>query len=544
MHNFEAATPVVFLDELMKCGDLDRDGKRRFLAANENSGQPFDVIVTELGLVPEIALASRLAHFFQVPQLGDQDFQIDADLIERLDLDFLKKSCLLPVILKDDTLLILLADPFDQSALSSVEFLLDESIRFSIAPRKHILELLETCDVDTSSSPSEQTEEAHSSVSEEDLDRLHDIASEAPVVRFVTQTLQDAVDRHATDIHLEPMTGKITVRYRIDGILHAITDVPKSHYTGIVTRLKVLSRLNIAERRRPQDGRMRVSVRGRNVDLRISILPTINGETIVLRILDKSKIPLNLDSLGFDEEASSMLEKLAETPNGIILATGPTGSGKTTTLYALLRMLMRPEVKIFTIENPVEYKLDNAVQLQVNPDINFTFAAALRSVLRQDPDVILVGEIRDKETAEIAIRASLTGHLVFASLHTNSAVEAITRLRDMGVDSFLLAATVRGIIAQRLVRKLCPECFNSASKDTTCGACNGSGYAGRSVCYEIMKVSKSLSAGISSGSSTITLQEQAIEEGLVPLQDHAASLVESGKTSPEEVRRVIELSMA
>lgn len=529
-----------FLDELVRLGKLDKDAKSRFLSAQKRHQHSIDVVMTELGLIQEEILAEELSRYFgKEPAVSDPE-EVNEALVDQLGLDFLRQNNLLPISSETDEVLVALADPFDRAAIGSIEFLLERPVDFRILTRSKIRESLDVLGSREAEVENAVAAPDNDSPTAEDMDRLQDIASEAPVVRFVTQTIQSAVDRNATDIHLEPAADKVIVRCRIDGMLHKLSEVPKPMYAGIVTRIKVLSQLNIAERRRPQDGRMRVSVRGRNIDLRVSILASIEGETVVLRILDKSNVPLELGSLGFDAEAQEQLTSLAQIPSGIILATGPTGSGKTTTLYALIQKIMRPDMKIFTIENPVEYKLEQAVQLQVNPDIDFTFANALRSVLRQDPDVILVGEIRDRETADIAIRASLTGHLVFSTLHTNSAVEAVTRLRDMGLDSFMLAATIRGIIAQRLLRTRCMSCDTEDSGKQICPTCNGTGFSGRSVCYEILPSTKEISEKIASGAASSSILELAKNEGMTTLHRNAQSMVARGVTSPEEVARVVD----
>lgn len=289
---------------------------------------------------------------------------------------------------------------------------------------------------------------SHDVAGEEDVDRLLDIAKEAPVIRFVSRIIQRAVDGKATDIHIEPFEDIVRIRLRTDGILQTLETVPRSMAAGITSRIKILSRLNIAERRLPQDGRLRASVRGQEIDFRVSVTPSVHGETVVMRILDRSNVRLELGALGFDEQATAAIAAITRKPNGIFLVTGPTGSGKTTTLYSILNDINDPRWKFFTVEDPVEYRMKGITQLQVDPGIGLTFASALRSVLRQDPDGILIGEIRDEETARIAVQAALTGHLVLSTLHTNSAAGAISRLRNMGIESYLLAATLRGSSAR------------------------------------------------------------------------------------------------
>ena len=536
----EDLNTLTFVDFLVLNGALKEEEKGRFLSAYNQSNQPVDVILTELGLLQDQTLARHLARFFDCSYCEQDELAADLALAERLGNSFLSKSVALPLISKSNETALAVADPFDQTARTSVEFIIEETVPLVIMTRSGIIarlkKLAEASEIENPAQERIATQDA----THEDLDRLQDVASEAPVVRFVAQTIQTAVERRATDIHIEPVGGKLVVRCRVDGMLTKLAEEPISMHQGVVTRIKVLSRLNIAERRRPQDGQMRITARGKNIDLRVSVVPTIDGEAAVLRILDKSAVPLELASLGFDKPARDELRRLMRSPNGMILATGPTGSGKTTTLYSLLQEIIRPDIKVFTIEDPVEYKLEGAVQLQVNPDIDFTFANALRSVLRQDPDVILIGEIRDRETAEIAIRAALTGHLVLSTLHTNSAVDAITRLRDMGLESYLLAATIRGVLAQRLLRKICSAC-SGQSEAETCGTCGGTGYFGRTVCHEILPFTEDVCTALAAEKSSAQIAGLASENNMIPLMEKAQLLVASKLTTEQEVQRVIAL---
>jgi general secretion pathway protein E len=430
------------------------------------------------------------------------------------------------------------ADPFARAAIDLLSYQFELPAAVRIAPRSAIVDTIRAL-AETRPAPDlgrADFEEADSH--SDDVERLRDIAREAPIIRFVAQVIQTAVDRAATDIHIEPGLDHIRIRLRRDGMLETVDTAPRSMHAGIATRIKILSRLNIAERRLPQDGRMRVSVRGQEIDLRVSAMPSVHGETFVLRILDKSGVTLSLDALGYDPAAIARLKSFAHVPNGIVLLTGPTGSGKTTTLYSVLRERQDDDVKIFTVEDPVEYRLDGISQLQIDPGIDLTFARALRSVLRHDPDIILIGEIRDRETAQIAIQAALTGHLVFSTLHTNSAAGALTRLLDMGIDGYLIGATVRAVAAQRLLRRACPACGGAG-----CVACHGAGFAGRTVTYEILEITPELAAMISGGSTEAALQARALAQGLRPMAAHARELVAAGTTTADEVRRVLELGL-
>jgi general secretion pathway protein E len=464
---------------------------------------------------------------------------------------FLELNQVLPIALTDDRVVVAAADPFAFAVLDVIRYQFDCEPDLRIFPRSAIAERLRQLREARLDPSDAMTVVAEDDLADtDDIERLRDFAREAPVIRFVSNVIQQAVDRGATDIHVEPTIDHVRIRFRCDGLLTIAETAPKAMHAGIATRIKILSRLNIAERRMPQDGRMRVTVRGQEIDLRVSVLPSVHGETFVLRILDKSGVELSLDSLGFDRGAIAKFREFAHIPNGIVLITGPTGSGKTTTLYSLLKERDPNDVKIFTVEDPVEYRLDGITQLQVDPAIDLTFARALRSILRQDPDVILIGEIRDAETAQIAIQAALTGHLVFSTLHTNSAAGALTRLLDMGIDGYLIGATIRAVAAQRLVRRLCPKCGGAAAHPSAsgpsiaCDRCRGTGYAGRTVTYEIMEVGADIASMISRGAGEDQMQASAAAAGFVSMSAQAARLVAEGKTTREEVQRVLTLDLA
>ncbi len=388
--------------------------------------------------------------------------------------------------------------------------------------------------------------------------RIEDLANEAPIVKLVNSLIIEALRRGASDTHIEPFERDIKVRYRVDGILYEAPPPPKKLYLAIVSRVKIMADLNIAEKRLPQDGRIKLKLLGKDIDIRVSTVPTVYGESVALRILDKSSILLGLADLGFLPETMNQVEALIEKKHGIILVTGPTGSGKTTTLYAALNALNTPEKKIITIEDPVEYLLYGINQMQVRPKIDFGFANGLRSILRQDPDIIMVGEIRDRETAEMAIQAALTGHLVFSTLHTNDSASAVTRLLDMGVEPFLVASTVRGMMAQRLVRVLCPHCRQEYVPSETelrkigyglpagehlyravgCPKCNEIGYRGRTGIYELLIMSPELEGMVLSRASSAQIKEAAVVSGMATLRDDGWRKVQMGITTIEEILRV------
>lgn len=536
-----ASKPPVesFLTFLETEGILTAHAAQRALSAAKTSGQPFDTVMTELGLIGEQQLADNLCRFLDVPTLATAPEQIDAELLASVPLTYLRDNAVLPLERDEHRLVVAIADPFASATIDALAFHWERRPSLRILPRRTIDESLERIERSANEVASlEATSASLLDAGTDDLERLKDFAREAPIVRFVADTIHRAVDAKATDIHIEPLEDHVRIRFRNDGMLSVVDTAPSAMLSGISTRIKILSRLNIAERRLPQDGRMRIAVRGRDIDLRVSVIPSIHGEAIVLRILDRAGVELRLEKLGFDEGAQASIRQMSQAANGIVLVTGPTGSGKTTTLYSVLAERSKPDVKIFTVEDPVEYRMAGITQLQVNPAIDLDFATALRSILRQDPDIILVGEIRDRETAQIAIQAALTGHLVFSTLHTNSAAGALTRLRDMGIDGYLLGATIRGVLAQRLLRKACPECRGAG--ETRCKSCNDSGYRGRTVTYEMLHVTPKIAALIDEGASELDIAKAAAEAGLVPIAKHAALLAETGITTAEEVRRVIE----
>lgn len=530
-----------FLAFMEETGHLTPETVRRVDHACRETSHPADMVLIELGLVGEGDLARYLADYLGCKALARLPEPPNVDLIGEIGIDFLAANQIIPIDLDDEHVTIALADPFVGETIEAISYFFERSVRLAIVPRNVIAGQLEQLQNDGDTPPDDPADQAFGDQDGDDIDRLRDSAREAPVIRFVARIIQQAVDRGATDLHIEPLADSVQIRFRCDGLLVAAEKAPKAIHAGIATRIKILSRLNIAERRLPQDGRMRMAVRGRQVDLRVSVLPSTQGETIVLRVLDRSGIDLKLDALGFDRPAIDALRRLVHAPNGIVLVTGPTGSGKTTTLYALLRERVSTQLKIFTVEDPVEYRLEGITQMQIDPTIGLTFAGALRSVLRQDPDIILIGEIRDRESAQIAIQASLTGHLVLSTLHTNNAIGALTRLRDMGLDDYLIAATIRAVIAQRLVRNTCP-CGNTGGEaEDACPSCRGTGFAGRRAIYEIAEVTPQLAAMICARAREDQLDQHNRQCGAASMADHAETLVASGVTTRDEVRRVLEL---
>jgi len=460
----------------------------------------------------------------------------------------------------DAQLAVLMVDPFDTEAIDDLTFALQKDIRVHVADPVHVQQLIEAhYDTETTSLedviatmqvPLGETPEAEGR-------ELMDLAADAPVIRFVDLVLTQAIEAQASDIHFEPFADTFSIRYRVDGALREMPSPPRALAIPVISRLKVLADLNIAERRIPQDGRIRTRMQGRAIDLRVSTLPTQGGESVVLRILDQDAIELDLEKLGIPTPILADIREVAARPNGIFIVTGPTGSGKTTTLYAALREVNTEETKILTAEDPVEYEIEGLVQTAIHPQIGLTFAAALRSFLRQDPDKILVGEIRDLETAQIAVQASLTGHMVLSTLHTNDAVGVITRLIDMGLEPYLIAATLEAVLAQRLLRRICPDCREAYAptereraalaltaealagrtffRGTGCPACQQSGYRGRQGLFEMMRVDDPFRERITQHASSLELRRAALAQGMTTLREDGLRALFDGQTTVEEV---------
>jgi general secretion pathway protein E len=543
---------------------LDDFGLRRARRAQAQSGERYDHVLSRLGLVSDGILTDVLAELLALPVARNDDFPNSALFADALQASFLKSHHILPVIDDGITVTLATSDPFNSDAIPSLSYLLDRPVVIRVASAADIERQIDrlygaktqseiAISLDTSSTPSDEHDD--------DIRRLEDMASEAPVIRLVQNLISRAVELQASDIHVEPREDNVRVRYRIDGVLQTVETLPQSIRAALSSRIKIMAQLNIAERRLPQDGRTKVTVRGQDIDLRVSTMPTVHGESVVLRILDRSSVNLAFPALGFAGDTLAAFERLLQEPNGIILVTGPTGSGKTTTLYTALSGLNDTQRKLFTVEDPIEYQLTGINQIQVSPKIGLTFATALRSILRQDPDIIMVGEIRDLETAEMAVRASLTGHLVLSTVHTNSAASTITRLIDMGVADYLLASSLKGALAQRLVRRLCNACAQPAQaqpllvsrlagialeehqlagmrKPCGCTACRHTGYQGRTTIYELMTITPRLKDVIASAPSERVLEDEARRDGMMLMRHIGLAKVLAGETTLEEVLRV------
>ncbi|MDD5672700.1 MAG: GspE/PulE family protein [Chitinivibrionales bacterium] len=442
-----------------------------------------------------------------------------------------------------------MANPFDAVALQSIQFISNATIKPFFAPREQLLPLIaKHYGMQKNIAGDQKTGMTTGSIS---------FNGSQTVVALVDDIIHEAIKRSASDIHFEPFEHELCIRFRIDGVLHEIMQVPALKTLEVISRIKIMARMDIAEKRRSQDGRIRITKTGRDVDIRVSSLPTDFGEKIVLRLLDKNAFDYNLDSLGMDAKQLLLFKKAIHMPNGIVLLTGPTGSGKTTTLYGAINCIKKPDINISTVEDPIEYNIAGVNQTQARAEIGMTFARSLRTLLRQDPDVIMVGEMRDQETAEIAIRSSLTGHLVLSTLHTNDAASAVTRLIDMGIESYLVASSLKLIVAQRLVRKICSNCMCEdiltpeikesiglqpnvkLYKGLGCPQCGHTGYKGRTGVYEVLPISEQICNRINQKAYTSDIKNQALQEGLITLRDHALAKLTSGITSFEEVQREI-----
>jgi general secretion pathway protein E len=515
----------------------------------ERTGDKLGKILVDLGFIAMRDVLSALAEQLQVPLLVLDGPPAVSPETETLSPKFLRQFKCLPVALHDHTVTLAMADPLDFETRSAVSSCTGLAVQPGIAGEQEILDAIDRY---YGQKAKNDTELATPAGAEEDLEHLRDMASEAPVIRLVNAMIAQAVEKRASDIHIEPFEKEFRVRYRIDGVLVNQDSPPRELKAAIISRVKLMAKLNIAERRLPQDGRIKIKTLGREVDLRISTLPTLYGESVVMRLLDRSAGDFyDLESLGFDKKMLSRMEYYTSLPHGILLVTGPTGSGKSTTLYSALKRINQSDKKIITIEDPVEYQMDGINQIHVNPQIGLTFAAGLRHIVRQDPDVIMVGEIRDRETADIAIRSALTGHFVYSTLHTNDAPSAITRLTDMGVENYLIVSSLVAVMAQRLVRVICTHCKAPAGTATTpegesipvwrgagCEQCFGTGFRGRVGIFEMMELSEELRAIIMRNEDASRINACARREGMRNLREDGWWKIRNGVTTTDEVIRV------
>jgi general secretion pathway protein E len=546
---------------LVEQGRISQDDLRKVKRLQQERGERLERLLLDLGFISEEDLLPLLSAYLGVETVHRRDFPTTPVPLGSLNLKFLKHAKVLPLAQTNGALTVAMSDPADYYTIQSLQLATGLQIEPRLARERDVLEGLETIyGGNAAGGAAAEPADAELEVfrdDEEDVDHLRDLASEAPVIRFVNLLISRAVEQRASDIHIEPFENELKVRYRIDGVLHDVEAPARRLQAAIVSRVKIMSKLNIAERRLPQDGRIKLRLMGREIDLRVSTLPTLYGESVVLRILDRSSIVVNLGSLGFPEDTLAQFERLITKPYGMILVTGPTGSGKTTTLYGALDKINSPDKKIITIEDPVEYQLFGVNQIHVKPQIGLTFANGLRSIVRQDPDVIMVGEIRDAETAEIAIQAALTGHLVFSTLHTNDAAGAVSRLLEMGVEDYLLASSLLGVLAQRLVRKVCEKCRRPAEitpavqrelggdgaavqvwEGTGCEDCAHTGYRGRSGIFELLPVNEVIRPLILKRSSADIIKDAAVQQGMRTLREDGWQKVRAGVATVAEVVRV------
>ena len=527
---------------------IDAEDLERGLEMQRERGDKLGKILVDMGYLAQRDLLTALSAQLNLP-VAQLAAPPSAPELEGLSARFLRQAMALPLGIDGSTLTVAMADPLDFEVINALQTFCKLEVSPQLAAPQDILDAIDRY-YSEGERPATATEFA--SGDEEDLEHLRDMASEAPVIRLVNSMIALAVERRASDIHIEPFEKEFRVRYRIDGVLWNQEAPPRELKAAVISRLKLMAKLNIAERRLPQDGRIKLRILGREVDLRVSTLPTLYGESVVMRLLDRSAGDFyDLRRLGFDEHMLSRMEHYTGLPHGIFLVTGPTGSGKSTTLYSALKKINLPDKKIITIEDPVEYQMDGINQIHVNPQIGLTFASGLRHIVRQDPDVIMVGEIRDRETADVAIRAALTGHFVFSTLHTNDAPSAVTRLTDMGVENYLITSSVVAILAQRLVRLICAQCKARAERALTpwgeyvdgwrgtgCEQCGGSGYKGRAGIFELMEMNEELRGLVMQNADASRLTTAARAAGMRNLRQDGWMKVGLGVTTAEEVMRV------
>ena len=553
---------------LIGVGKLSREGLENASRLTQTNAEHLGTVLVKLGLVSERDLADALAALLELPLLAANDYPVTPLYEEQVSAKFLKTARAIPVFEQDSALVVAMAMPEDAYVIEALTLACGRPVRPAIGVTSEILAAIERLygtgktvldqivdDIETRTDVSEQ----------EDIERLKDLASEAPIVRLVNHLINRAIDSRASDIHIEPFENRLKVRYRIDGVLHEVESPPARSTAAVISRVKIMAKLNIAERRLPQDGRIQLRVQGKEIDLRISTVPTLHGESVVMRVLDKQAIRFEFQPLGFSDDVLKAFLEILDLPHGVLLVTGPTGSGKTSTLYAALKRLNTPERKLFTVEDPVEYQLEGINQIQVKPQIGLNFANALRSIVRQDPDVIMIGEIRDLETAEIAVQSALTGHLVLSTLHTNDAGSSVTRLLDMGVEDYLLTSTVNGVLAQRLVRMLCIQCRRPYEalpeiveelklrdyvedknvvlyEPVGCPQCAGTGFRGRTAILEFLAMTDPIRRLVLKRADAGEIQAAAIEARMRTMFQDGVDKALRGITAIEEVLRVTSVS--
>jgi general secretion pathway protein E len=555
------ATSRLLGEILVQEGLTTADVVQRALARAQTSGERIGEALVALGAVTEDDVLRALSLQQDLPYLWREEFPSTVPLLKNVSAKYLRQVRVCPISLDGNVLTVASADPLNTLITDELRQATGLNVKLVISAAGAITEAIDRT-YEGAATPLQRIvegmdDDGDGGSGDEDLNHLRDMAFEAPVVRLVNLLVENAISAEASDIHIEPFEDTLRIRYRIDGVLYEQEAPPRRLQAAVTSRIKIMAEMNIAERRLPQDGRIRVTLHGQRVDIRVSTMPTVHGESIVMRLLQRASVFHPLEQLGFPTDLQKRFEGLIKRPHGILLVTGPTGSGKTTTLYAALDKINAPGVKIITVEDPVEYQLKGVNQIPVKPKIGLNFAQGLRHIVRQDPDVILVGEIRDLETAEIAIQASLTGHLVFSTLHTNDAPGAITRLQDMGVEPYLVASVLEGVLAQRLVRRVCPACRvpdkpSAADLDALgvtpanvtltrgkgCDECRGTGYRGRSGIYELFVIDEDARSLMLRRASTRDIRQHAIQRGMTTLRMDGYKRACEGVTTVEEVLRV------
>ena len=542
----------------LEAGLVDAAQADELWESHSTTGKSFAAALLDAGLVDRPALLQAVADHLQVQYYSAVPVDAGSDILRLLKPAQAHKYLVVPVADEAGKVIMVAKDPFNSAAVGELTFILQRDVEFGVADPDQVDSAVIRAYGEPSASSMEdllgEFDQAEAVKTDEDVAAA---ASQAPIIRFVDLVLQEAVKAKASDIHFEPFEDQFRIRYRIDGSLYEMAPPPKNLAPAVIARVKVLSALNIAERRVPQDGRIKTTIGGRAIDLRVSTLPTQFGESVVLRILDKTVVNLSLDALSMQDDIKEGIRAMVNRPNGIFIVTGPTGSGKTTTLYSALREVNTEDIKILTAEDPVEYEVEGIMQVPINHQVGLTFAAALRSFLRQDPDTIMVGEIRDLETAQISVQASLTGHVVLSTLHTNDAPGAVTRLIDMGLEPFLISASLEGVLAQRLLRRVCRSCKTAYEPDKDvvsmlevdaleiagkqfffgkgCPECNRSGYKGRQGLFELMPINDGIRTLITQKAPTLVLKQKSIESGMRPLRDDGLRCIFDGLTTIEEV---------
>lgn len=555
--------PEALRNALLSLDSVSENNFNKLCSLANISDRRLCLLLVENGLVSDSNMANIQSEILGYDLVSIKDFPTNSLVNTPLPRQFLRDSLTLPLNETDDSLTLAMADATDSFVISSLAMLTKKTIHIKVALRSHIEDALERLYGDGSSRIADMIEEIETVEQIEDyssIEQLKDMAGEAPIIRLVNFIITHAVEERVSDIHIEPFEHQLKVRYRIDGVLHETEAPPIQSTAAVISRIKIMGKMNIAETRLPQDGRIQIRTQGKLIELRVSTVPTMHGESVVMRILDKEHVQFDLSNMSFSGTAEKQIYQLLKLTHGIILVTGPTGSGKTTTLYAALQWLNSPDKKILTVEDPVEYQLDGINQIQIKPKIGLHFAEALRSIVRQDPDIIMIGEMRDLETSRIAVQSALTGHLVLSTLHTNDAVGSIIRLLDMGIEDYLLTSTLNGVLGQRLVRKLCTKCctrvvavqeiidefkLHRYTEDPVkiytsngCELCTQTGYLGRLMISELLVFDETIRRMIIGNADALKLRAYGYEQGMLSMYEDGLCKVLAGVTTIEEVLRV------